>query len=118
MGWTPPRRPWCARVVAFVTTEQEASVSEVSTIGLDLAKYVFQAHGADASGKVVFRKRLRREQVLAFFAGKPACLVAMEACSSAHYWARARSAWSSGSSDSASLREAVRQTAEERCRRC
>src|SRR5712691_7019749 len=88
MGWTPPRRPWCARVVVFVTTEQEASVSEVSTIGLDLAKYVFQAHGADASGKVVFRKRLRREKVLEFFAGKPACLVAMEACSSAHHWAR------------------------------
>ena len=72
----------------LVTTEQEASVSEVSTIGLDLAKRVFQAHGADASGKVVFRKRLRREQVLAFFAGRPACVVAMEACSSAHYWAR------------------------------
>jgi transposase len=89
MGWTPPRRPWCARVVAFVTTEQEASVSEASTIGLDLAKRVFQAHGADASGKVVFRKRLRREQVLTFFAGQPACVVAMEACSSAHYWARA-----------------------------
>ena len=89
MGWTPPRRPWCARVVVFVTTEQEASVSEVSTIGLDLAKHVFQAHGADASGKVVFRKRLRREKVLEFFAGKPACVVAMEACSSAHYWARA-----------------------------
>src|SRR5216684_5081925 len=88
MGWTPPRRPWCARVVVFVTTDQEASVSEVSTIGLDLAKYVFQVHGADASGKVVFRKRLRREKVLEFFAGKPACLVAMEACSSAHYWAR------------------------------
>src|ERR1700760_1350480 len=61
---------------------------EVSTIGLDLAKHVFQAHGADASGKVVFRKRLRREKVLEFFAGKPACVVAMEACSSAHYWAR------------------------------
>src|SRR5207302_5804532 len=88
MGWTPPRRPWCARVVAFVTTEQEASVSKVSTIGLDLAKHVFQAHGADASGKVVFRKRLRREKVLEFFAGKPACVVAMEACSSAHHWAR------------------------------
>ena len=71
-----------------VTTEQEASVSEVSTIGLDLAKHVFQAHGADASGKVVFRKRLRREKVLEFFAGKPACVVAMEACSSAHHWAR------------------------------
>ena len=88
MGWTPPRRPWCARVMVLVTTEQEASVSEVSTIGLDLAKRVFQAHGADASGKVVFRKRLRREQVLAFFAGRAACVVAMEACSSAHYWAR------------------------------
>jgi len=75
-------------VVAFVTTEQEASVSEASTIGLDLAKRVFQAHGADASGKVVFRKQLRRGQVLAFFAGRPACVVAMEACSSAHYWAR------------------------------
>ena len=63
-------------------------MSEASTIGLDLAKRVFQAHGADAAGKVVFRKRLRREQVLAFFAGRPACMMAMEACSSAHYWAR------------------------------
>src|SRR5215813_14714638 len=84
MGWTPPRRPWCARVVVLITTEQEASVSEASMIGLDLAKRVFQAHGADASGKVVFRKQLRRGQVLAFFAGRPACVVAMEACSSAH----------------------------------
>jgi transposase len=75
-------------VVAFLTTEQEASVSEASTIGLDFAKRVFQAHGADASGKMVFRKRLRREQVLAVFAGRAACVVAMEACSSAHYWAR------------------------------
>ena len=64
-------------------------MSEASTIGLDLAKRVFQAHGADASGKVVFRKRLRREQVLTFFTGRPACVVAMEACSSAHYWASA-----------------------------
>src|SRR5260370_21642605 len=87
-GLTPPRRPWCARVVVFVTTEQEASVAEISTIGWGLAKHVFQAHGADASGKVVFRKRLRREKVLEFFAGKPACVVAMEACSSAHHWAR------------------------------
>jgi transposase len=63
-------------------------VGEVSTIGLDLAKAVFQAHGADGSGAVVFRKKLRREQLLAFFAGQPRCLVAMEACASAHYWAR------------------------------
>lgn len=63
-------------------------MNEVSTIGLDLAKYVFQAHGADATGKVVFRKQLRRNKLLAFFAEQPACLVAMEACSGAHYWAR------------------------------
>lgn len=63
-------------------------MGEVSTIGLDLAKSVFQAHGADATGKVVFRKKLRREQVLEFFAGQPKCLVAMEACASAHFWAR------------------------------
>jgi len=63
-------------------------MGEVITIGLDLAKSVFQAHGADASGAVVFRKKLRRGQLLAFFAGQPRCLVAMEACASSHYWAR------------------------------
>jgi transposase len=63
-------------------------VGEVITIGLDLAKSVFQAHGADGSGEVVFRKKLRREQVLAFFASQPRCVVAMEACASAHHWAR------------------------------
>ena len=67
-------------------------MSEASTIGLDLAKRVFQAHGADAAGRVVFRKRLRREQVLMFFAGQPACVVAMEACSSAHTTGHVRSA--------------------------
>lgn len=61
---------------------------EVSTIGLDLAKNVFQAHGANASGAVVFRKQLRRGKVLEFFARQPACLVAMEACGGSHYWAR------------------------------
>ena len=63
-------------------------MGEVSTIGLDLAKTVFQAHGADAAGKVVFRKKLRREQLLGFFSAQPKCLVAMEACASAHHWAR------------------------------
>ena len=48
-------------------------MEEVSTIGLDLAKHVFQAHGASAAGAVVFRKKLRREQVLSFFAGQPRC---------------------------------------------
>lgn len=62
---------------------------EVSTIGLDLAKNVFQAHGADAASAIVFSKRLRRHKVLEFFAKQPACLVAMEACASAHHWSRA-----------------------------
>jgi transposase len=67
---------------------KEASMGEVSAIGLDLAKNVFQVHGADASGAVVFRKRLRRARLLEFFAAQPSCTVAMEACASAHYWGR------------------------------
>jgi transposase len=63
-------------------------MGEVSTIGLDLAKSVFQVHGADASGAVLFRRKLRRHQVLAFFSSQPPCTVAMEACSSSHHWAR------------------------------
>ena len=63
-------------------------MSEVTTIGLDLAKHVFQVHGVDASGAVVLRKQLRRGQVVAFFAGLPRCVVGLEACATAHYWAR------------------------------
>jgi transposase len=63
-------------------------MSEVHTIGLDLAKNVFQVHGADASGAVILRKKLRRKQVLEFFGSLPPCLVAMEACAGAHFWAR------------------------------
>ncbi len=63
-------------------------MTEVCAIGLDLAKNVFQVHGADTSGRVVIRKQLRRNQVLGFFSTQPHCVVAMEACSGAHYWAR------------------------------
>lgn len=63
-------------------------MKEVSTIGLDIAKSVFQAHGADASGRELFSKRIRRAKLLEFFAGQPRCLVAMEACGGAHHWAR------------------------------
>jgi transposase len=63
-------------------------VAEASTIGLDIAKRVFQAHGADASGRVAFRKRLTRAKLLEFFASQPPCVVAMEACAGAHHWAR------------------------------
>jgi transposase len=60
----------------------------VATIGLDIAKHVFQVHGADAAGKPVLRQRLRRGQVLAFFGGLDRCVVGIEACATAHHWAR------------------------------
>ena len=63
-------------------------MGEITTIGLDLAKTSFQAHGADASGAVVFRKKLTCGRLLAFFTAQPPCLVAMEACAGAHYWGR------------------------------
>ena len=61
---------------------------QVTTIGLDLAKNVFQIHGVRSDGTVAFNRPLRRAQVLAFFAKLPACLVGMEACGTSHYWAR------------------------------
>lgn len=63
-------------------------MGEVSIIGLDLAKNVFQAHGSASDGAVVFRRKLSRAQVLKFMAAQPPCIVAMEACASAHYWGR------------------------------
>ena len=63
-------------------------MSEIITVGLDLAKNVFQLHGADASGRAVMRRKLRRSQVLKVLAGLPSCTVAMEACGGAHYWGR------------------------------
>lgn len=59
-----------------------------TTIGLDLAKNVFQVHGVDAAGQVVTKKKLRRSEVLKFFEALPACVVGMEACATAHFWAR------------------------------
>jgi transposase len=60
----------------------------ITTIGLDLAKLYFQVHGVDARGKVTLRKQLKRSQVVAFFAQLAPCLVGMEACGGAHFWAR------------------------------
>jgi len=60
----------------------------ITTIGLDIAKNVFQVHGVGANGKVALRKQLKRVQVLAFFANLPPCLIGLEACGGAHYWAR------------------------------
>src|SRR2546423_5471259 len=63
-------------------------MGEITTVGFDLAKNVFQIHGIDAAGATVLRKQLRRGQVLAFFSKLPRCVVGMEACATAHYWAR------------------------------
>src|SRR3954466_15158364 len=63
-------------------------MNQVSTVGLDLARYIFHLQGADSAGAVVFRQKLRRGQLLAFLATLPPCTVALEACGSAHYWGR------------------------------
>ena len=63
-------------------------MAEVSTIGLDIAKSVFQIHGVDVEGAVVIRKRVNRAKVLEFFAALPSCLVGIEACPTAHHWSR------------------------------
>jgi len=63
-------------------------MSQVTTIGLDLAKQVFQVHGVDAADQVVLRRQLKRRQVIPFFTKLPTCLVGLEACGTAHHWAR------------------------------
>ena len=89
MGWMAPLRHQCAKLVFSENhQEREPSMSEITTVGLDLAKHVFQVHGIDAEGTTILRRRLRRYQVLAFFSRLPRCVVGMEACATAHYWAR------------------------------
>ena len=82
----------------------------VTTIGLDIAKSVFQVHGVDAAGQVVVRRQLKRHYVLAFFRRLPPCLIGIEACASSHYWARQlQRGWPHGPPDAAGLREALCQ---------
>ena len=63
-------------------------MSTISTIGLDIAKSVFQVHGVDTAGQVIVRRQLKRRQVIVFFQKLPPCLVGIEACASSHYWSR------------------------------
>src|SRR5262249_44090137 len=75
MGWMAPLRHLSAKLLSNrISSEWEPSMGEVTTIGLDLAKHVFQVHGVDAEGGTVLRKQLRRAQVLAFFSRLPPCL--------------------------------------------
>ena len=89
-------------------------MKQAITIGLDIAKDAFQAHGADATGHVLFRKRITRTKLIGFLATQAPCIVAMEACAGAHYWAREIGKLGIGAIDRAGLRQAVRQAAEER----
>jgi transposase len=61
---------------------------QVTTIGLDLAKHIFQIHGIDAQGRIVLRRRLRRAELLAFFEALPPCPIGLEAFGTAHHWSR------------------------------
>ena len=63
-------------------------MSELATVGIDLAKSVFQIHGVDGNGRVLVRRQLRRSQLLAFFEKRPRCLIGMEACAGSHDWGR------------------------------
>src|SRR3954468_21535290 len=67
---------------------EELLMQAVTTIGLDIAKSVFQVHGVDAAGQVVVRRQLKRRYVLAFFEKLPPCLIGVEACASSHHWSR------------------------------
>src|SRR5271168_1977544 len=90
MRWMAPASgievPRCEGCQAF--TSKEPPIMKITTIGLDLAKSIFQVHGIDATGQVVVRKALRRAQMLPFFAKLPSCLVGIEACGTSHHWAR------------------------------
>ena len=88
-----PRRHLCAKVTVSNLPPKEASMEQATTIGLDIAKYVFQVHGADAAGHVLFRKRITRVKLLGFLAAQARCVVAMEACAGAHYWGVRSLSW-------------------------
>src|SRR5262249_16724658 len=84
-----PLRHRGAKLVSLENHQKrEPSMSEITIIGVDLAKHVFQVHGIDAEGATVLSKRLRCGQVLAFFSRIRPCLVGLEAWATAHYWAR------------------------------
>jgi transposase len=67
---------------------EEPNMQAVTTIGLDIAKSVFQVHGVDAAGKILIRRKLKRRYVLAFFEKLQPCLIGIEACATSHHWSR------------------------------
>jgi transposase len=88
MGWTPLDGIYVPGWRCCEPHTKDASEKKVSIIGLDLAKNSFQLHGASADSAVLFRKKLSRSYVLKFLEAHPRCIIAMEACASAHHWGR------------------------------
>src|ERR1700738_4807186 len=88
MGWTGPLRHRCARMRLLRSQTREPSVNQIIRIGMDTSKHIFQLHGVDAAERPVLRRKVRRNEVLAFFAKLPPTVIGMEACGAAHYWAR------------------------------
>jgi transposase len=88
MEWTAPYGIECARMRLLISQTREPSVKQIIRIGMDTSKHIFQLHGVDAAEQPVLRRKLRRSQVLAFFAKLPPTVIGMEACGAAHYWAR------------------------------
>ncbi|CAM4018922.1 Mobile element protein [Kerstersia gyiorum] len=88
---------------------------KITTVGIDLAKNVFQIHGVDERGKAVLKKQIKREQMAVFFVNLPPCLIGMEACGSAHHWARKlqEMGHTYGAFDGSAVRQAVRQEQQE-----
>ena len=72
---------------------EEPSMQAITTIGLDIAKSVFQVHAIDAEGNVIIRRQLKRRYVLPFLQKLPPCLVGIEACASSHYWCASSRRW-------------------------
>src|SRR5438445_8958505 len=87
-GVDGPLRHRCARMRLLKSQTREPSVNQIIRIGMDTSKHIFQLHGVDAAEQPVLRKRLRRKQVVAFFAKLPPTVIGMEACGASHHWAR------------------------------
>src|SRR6202161_1512817 len=88
MGWTAPYGISCARMRLCKSQTREPSVDQIIRIGMDTSKHIFQLHGVDSAERPVLRRKLRRNEVLAFFAKLPPTVIGMEACGAGHYWAR------------------------------
>src|SRR6516162_7132957 len=120
MGWMAPLRHLSAKLLSDrISSEREPSMGEVTTIGFDLAKHVFQVHGVDAEGATVLRKQLRRAQV----SGVLWSTAALSGWSGgvrdgALLGAGVARAWPRGATDASAIREGVHQAQQARCRRC